>query len=126
MRVLLDTHTWLLFVVIAALAGCTNRAPESQTLPPAMIRVGQHWYEAAGVAQSAGFQVHEPLGLERLPQPQGFSLDLGHDRTLLVFLDVPHGTVIGLEWEENSSVSKIAQVFHPVESFDLHGPIPPR
>jgi hypothetical protein len=91
-----------------------------------MIRVGQHWYEAAGVAQSAGFQVREPLVVEMRPPPQGFWLDLGHDRALLVFLDVPHGTLVSLEWVENFSGSKLSRVYHPVEAFDLHGPIPPR
>ncbi|HEX4796447.1 MAG TPA: hypothetical protein VH370_21840, partial [Humisphaera sp.] len=88
MKVFLDTRAWLCFAAIA-FAGCTHRAPETQPLPPAMIRVGQHWYEAAGVAQSAGFQVREPLEVEMRPPPQGFWLDLGHDRALLVFLDIP-------------------------------------
>jgi len=119
-------HYFAAIVLTLLLAGCTSHAPETQTKPPAMIRVGQHWYEAAGVAQSAGFQVREPLMVEMKPPPQGFWLDLGRDRALLVFLDIPHGTVVSLEWAEHFSGSALSRVYHPVESFDLHGPIPPR
>jgi hypothetical protein len=97
-----------------------------------VLSIGEDWGDAKDAAAGAGFSLRDASGLEVLPTPDGFYLDLPDHAGLLVLRNTRTDQVASIVWIENFDGPKAFRVGHPVcwydpgdrDATDSHGLLP--
>jgi hypothetical protein len=83
-----------------------------------VISVGEDWSDAKDAATAAGCKLNNAAGLEILPAPDGFYLNLPDHHGLVVLRDGKADKVAAIDWIENFDGPKSFRIGHPIESYD--------
>jgi hypothetical protein len=83
-----------------------------------VLSIGEDWDAAKDAAAVAGFGLNDAAGLEILPPPDGFYLNLPDHAGLLVLRNARTDKVASIVWIENFDGPKAFRIGHPVDSYD--------
>ena len=113
----------LLVTLLLISSGCaSSKGPASVEVQRRdIIDVGQSWVDAKAVATRAKYSVRDedPIGVEWLPQPAGFVLELDRNFELYVLRDKASETVERLCLVSHARKAKMWRAYLNFESFLL-------